>query len=58
MIRLEVAAFVELGVLPLEDSAEVACVEASRLLLCFGAGEDSCFGLAWTLLHLIDRDAR
>lgn len=60
--------FVELGPLP-ERHADEAMVsrharqllaieppvtdqEASKLIRCFGT--DDCFGLAWTLLHLIE----
>jgi hypothetical protein len=66
--RETVAAFVELG--PLPDSAApeeqialheellkkieapVTDEEAALLLSCFGP--DDCYGLAWTLLHLIE----
>lgn len=28
--------------------------EAEMLMACFGKGEDTCYGLAWALLHLIE----
>ena len=66
-IRPAVRAFVELGPLPdchasvetiraherlLEIEGPVSDEEAAVLLRCFGP--DDCFGLAWTLLHLIE----
>lgn len=68
MIREEVAKFAALAPLPpssadaslirrYEEALEritppVTCEEASALTAWFG--EDDCFGLAWTLLHLIE----
>lgn len=68
-IRAEVDAFVARGVLPDEHHAEandlrarvelmtaiappVTADEARALSACFGP--DDCFGVAWTLLHLIE----
>ncbi|MDJ0820225.1 MAG: hypothetical protein QNJ09_00270 [Paracoccaceae bacterium] len=67
-MRPEVKSFVELGPLPSIDSGQdaiaraetalhaisqpVTDAEAEALLDCFGA--DDCFGLAWTLVHLIE----
>src|SRR5689334_4478116 len=67
-IRKEVAAFVSLGTLPDESADEAAIAahqaslekiarpvtdeEAGALLDSFGS--DDCYGLAWTLLHLIE----
>jgi hypothetical protein len=68
MIRQEVRAFVDLGPLPPSDASEeeiarheqalveitmpVSQDEASLLIASFGP--DDCFGLAWTLLHLVE----
>ena len=68
MIRDEVKQFVGLGPLPDSSADEVAIQtyedalatitapvsneEARALLGCFGS--DDCFGLAWTLLHLLE----
>jgi hypothetical protein len=35
-------------------SAPVTDQEARVLVSLFGSGDDSCFGLAWTLVHLIE----
>ncbi|WP_323771140.1 hypothetical protein [Antarctobacter sp.] len=67
-MRFEVKAFVELGPLPPVSadltvieraeralqaiSAPITDDEAKALIGCFG--EDDCFGLGWTLLHLIE----
>lgn len=69
-VRDEVRRFVELGPLPAEDddaggarigaleqalhaiTAPVSDAEAVLLLATFGA--DDCFGLAWTVLHLVE----
>lgn len=68
MIRREVRAFTELGTLPPSAASEeeiaryeqaldgitkpVSQDEAFLLLRSFGP--DDCFGLAWTLLHLVE----
>jgi hypothetical protein len=68
MIRKEVAELVDLGSLPPSSSGEAAIRtheqalgrisppvttdEARVLLHCFGP--DDCFGLAWSLVHLIE----
>ncbi|WP_448318216.1 hypothetical protein [Streptomyces sp. CO7] len=67
-MRPEVQAFVDAGPLPDEDAAEeeiqqrtdeflaiarpVTGEEARALLACFGP--DDCYGVAWSLLHLIE----
>ncbi|MFB8003278.1 hypothetical protein [Nocardia sp. NPDC056000] len=67
-MRVEVAAFVAAGALPDRDASEeqisyrqaqleaiagpVTGEEAAALVHCFGP--DDCYGLAWTLLHLIE----
>ncbi|MEV0611064.1 hypothetical protein AB0I61_32395 [Polymorphospora rubra] len=68
-VRAEVRAFVDLGPLPAEDAAgqeeldeyerrlhrvtgPVSDDEARLLVDCFGV--DNCYGLAWTLLHLVE----
>ncbi|WP_263101787.1 hypothetical protein [Kitasatospora sp. DSM 101779] len=67
-MRPEVAAFVADGPLPDEDAHEdeidrrvrqleaitrpVTAEEAARLAQCFGP--DDCYGVAWTLLHLVE----
>ncbi|MCX4581903.1 hypothetical protein [Streptomyces sp. NBC_01481] len=67
-MRLEVQAFVEDGPLPDWDASEeeidrrvaqlhaiskpVTAEEARALVDCFGP--DDCFGVAWTLMHLIE----
>ncbi len=67
-IRKSVEDFVKLGPLPNSSAAEdiiarhqihlqrikqpVSDEEASLLIRCFGT--DECYGLAWTLLHLIE----
>lgn len=67
-MRPEVLAFVALAPLPSEtaDSQEIERIEvalhainapvsdeeAELLVQCFG--DDDCFGLAWTLLHLVE----
>lgn len=67
-MRKEVTDFLALGTLPNSDStqedlvrfeehilaieAPVTDEEAEHLIECFG--EDDCYGLAWTLLHLIE----
>jgi hypothetical protein len=68
-IRAEVAAFLAIAPLPASKNAEVEHVdrladllmkiprpvskeEAIRLATAFGP--DGCFGLAWTLIHLIE----
>lgn len=68
-IRREVQDFVNMGPLPPSSLAQehdidhraelleriappVTQEEAESLVKCFG--EDECFGLAWTLLHLIE----
>jgi hypothetical protein len=67
-MRKDIAHFVSLGPLPCDKSAEETIAryeaasramtppltreEASELAKCFGP--DDCFGLAWTLLHLIE----
>jgi hypothetical protein len=67
-IRNEVRYFSTLGQLPEENSTEdailahqkalqdikppISCEEAELLLSSFGP--DDCYGLAWTLLHLIE----
>src|SRR5262245_28426097 len=67
-MRLEVKQFVNLGPLPASNAEEddiaahesalhrirppVSFEEAEALSTCFGP--DECFGLAWTLLHLIE----
>jgi len=68
-VRAQVRAFIELGMLPDEETAEeddleererllhqitrpVTDEEARLLVGCFGI--DNCYGLAWTLLHLIE----
>lgn len=68
-IRPEVIAFVALGPLPSEADADIAVLErrtdalhrirgpvtqdeAEALGACFGP--DECYGLAWSLLHLIE----
>ena len=66
-VRPEVEAFVALGALPNEQSDEPLEVFQERLekitepvsdeeaeLLVGMFGPDGCFGLAWTLLHLIE----
>lgn len=69
MIRPEVARLIERGPLPLEDAATegqlaalehalagcprpVTPEEARALLRLFGP--DDCYGLAWSLLHLVE----
>jgi hypothetical protein len=67
-VRQAVADFVKLGPLPDDDASEetitkhhlalehikrpVTDEEAELLVKCFGP--DDCYGLAWTLLHLIE----
>lgn len=67
-MRVDVAAFVAAGALPDRDASEdqisyrqaqleaitgpVTGEEAAALIQCFGP--DDCYGLAWTLLHLIE----
>lgn len=68
-IRPEVMAFVSLGLLPSEADVDIAQLErqtdalhrirgpvsqeeAEALVACFGP--DECYGLAWSLLHLIE----
>ncbi|MEV5847614.1 hypothetical protein AB0M32_37205 [Streptomyces sp. NPDC051985] len=67
-MRPEVQAFVETGPLPDWDAREeeidlrtrqlaaipgpVTAEEAEALVACFGP--DDCYGVAWTLLHLIE----
>lgn len=67
-IRAAVLEFVNLGPLPRSDAPEreiaaheealaripppITPEEAEHLVRCFG--EDECFGLAWTLLHLLE----
>lgn len=67
-IRHLVEDFAQLGPLPDSDAAEdvialhqsrleritppISDEEAARLIVCFGP--DDCYGLAWTLLHLIE----
>ena len=67
-MRTEVKEFIALGPLPSEDadpeqidalersleaiSAPVTDTEAEALIEAFG--EDNCFGLAWSLVHLIE----
>ena len=68
-VRPEVLAFVELGTLPSLENAVEASVERHQSLLSLirtpvsveearclvnAFGPDECFGLAWTLLHLIE----
>jgi hypothetical protein len=68
-IRQEVHKFAELGPLPPESTASVAEIRLSQqhleaitppvsreevTLLIESFGQDTCFGLAWTLLHLIE----
>ncbi len=66
--RQEVEKFVVAGPLPSEDASEQEIAEAQRLLeritapvtdeeaqlLATAFGDDNCYGLAWTLLHLIE----
>ncbi len=67
-MRPEVIAFLNLGPLPSEEADEATIEraetalhsiappldddEAEALMGCFG--KDACFGLAWTLVHLIE----
>ena len=68
-IRAEAEEFVGMGPLPPSDTAQVedlekreallkkilppvSAEEAEELVTCFGP--DECFGLAWSLLHLIE----
>ena len=68
-VRPEVSAFVALGPLPSSTAATESDLrwrehllhaihapltreEADALITCFGP--DDCFGLAWTLLHLVE----
>ncbi|MFJ5078461.1 hypothetical protein ACIP8Z_28200 [Streptomyces sp. NPDC088553] len=67
-VRCEVEDLIGAGALPSEDASEEEIAEAQRLLeniaapvsdeeaqelaLCFGP--DNCYGLSWTLLHLIE----
>lgn len=67
-MRPEVIAFLNLGPLPSEEADEATIEraetalhsiappldddEAEALMRCFG--KDECFGLAWTLVHLIE----
>jgi hypothetical protein len=67
-IRQSVAAFLAFGPLPDEDQPVEAIQRAEELLeridppvtdeeataLLRGFGPDDCYGLAWTLLHLIE----
>jgi hypothetical protein len=67
-IRQAVADFLATGPLPDEDQPVEAIARAERLLgrieapvtveeamaLLAGFGTDNCYGLAWTLLHLIE----
>src|SRR5258706_16408292 len=68
-VRQEVEELVQLGSLPAELNADVSKVEAfQRALEAIAApvsleeaehlvtvfGPDDCFGLAWTLLHLVE----
>lgn len=69
-VRQSVANFLEAGGLPTEDDSEEAIARAEDLLkrvkadapvtdeearaLAKGFGIDDCFGLAWTLLHVIE----
>lgn len=67
-VRREILDFVGLGPLPSEDASaeEIAThqalleriptpitLEEARMLLS-GFGDDNCYGLAWTLLHVIE----
>jgi hypothetical protein len=69
-IRREVDEFARLGRLPREDApAEIIAVhqaalerisrpvnsdEAKVLMACFPETDEDCYGLAWSLLHLIE----
>lgn len=67
-IRREVAELVAAGELPNEDAEVEVISETQRLIECIPKpvtdeeaqvlaslfGPDGCFGLAWTLLHLIE----
>jgi len=67
-MRQEVRAFVALGPLPNEEADEQEISQHEELLLQIAApvtdeeamalvgmfGPDDCYGLAWTLLHLIE----
>jgi len=68
MMRQAVEAFLRMGALPDSDAPEAVIAEwqsallritspvtdeeAAALVKCFGA--DDCYGLAWTLLHLVE----
>lgn len=68
MIRKKVQEFVDAGSLPPEDASVAEIEETQRLLeaiphpvsdeeaqlLTLAFGNDNCYGLAWTLLHLIE----
>lgn len=68
MMRPEVEALVRHGRLPAEDEAEEKIAEVERLLHAVRApltdveahalvgifGPDDCYGLSWTLVHLIE----
>jgi hypothetical protein len=68
-IREEVRAFADLGPLPPENTASESDIRQAQqrleaikrpvsrdevVLLIESFGQDTCFGLAWTLLHLIE----
>ena len=67
-MRQEVRDLVKMGPLPDEDATEERISEYERLLHCISRplsdeeataliglfGPDDCYGLAWTLLHLIE----
>jgi hypothetical protein len=69
-IRREVEEFVHLGRLPSEDASvedlaahqtalqriarPVSPEEAEVLMRCFPRNDESCYGLAWRLLHLLE----
>ncbi len=68
MVRTAVQEFVSAGPLPSEEANEEGIERAQRLLegisapvsdeeaqlLSTAFGEDNCYGLSWTLLHLIE----
>lgn len=67
-VRREVGDLIDAGPLPSEDAPELRIAEAQRLLERISApvsddeaqaltecfGPDNCYGLSWTLLHLIE----
>ena len=58
MMREEIRKLAEMGPLPASDSAELKAISAptsdeEARILAGLFGPDDCYGLAWTLMHLI-----